>query len=96
MPASTRRAGETFVPGGIKHEKVHGEMIVDLVKAIENTSIGLSAPNDRDCQKVRAELQSRLGPLSQEQRRRSREFDQVEMRDGGNVHNLVLRLVNGS
>lgn len=96
MPASTRRAWETFVDGVIKHEKVHGEMIVDLVKAIENTSIGLSAPNDRDCQKVRAELQSRLGPLSQEQRRRSREFDQVEMRDGGNVHNLVLRLVNGS
>ncbi len=95
MPAATRRLWETFVTGVTVHEKVHGEFIVDLVKAIEATSIGLSAPNDPDCQKVRAELQSRLGPLSQEQRRRSREFDQVELTDGGNVHRLVLALVNG-
>ncbi|MFC3727472.1 DUF922 domain-containing Zn-dependent protease [Neoaquamicrobium sediminum] len=95
MPAATRRLWETFVTGVAAHEKVHGEFIVDLVKAIEATSVGLSAPNDPDCQKVRAELQSRLGPLSQEQRRRSREFDQVELTDGGNVHRLVLALVNG-
>lgn len=96
MPAATRRSWDSFLEGVIRHEKVHGEMIVDLVKAIEDVSIGLSAPNDPDCNKVRAALQSRLGPLSQEQRRRSREFDQVEMRDGGNVHKLVLALVNGS
>ncbi|WP_421929280.1 DUF922 domain-containing Zn-dependent protease [Neoaquamicrobium sediminum] len=95
MSAATRRLWETFVTGVTAHEKVHGEFIIDLVKAIEATSIGLSAPNDPDCQKVRAELQSRLGPLSQEQRRRSREFDQVELTDGGNVHRLVLALVNG-
>ncbi|MBX9452123.1 MAG: DUF922 domain-containing protein [Mesorhizobium sp.] len=95
MPAATRRLWETFVTGVTAHEKVHGEFIIDLVKAIEATSIGLSSPNDPDCQKVRAELQSRLGPLSQEQRRRSREFDQVELTDGGNVHRLVLALVNG-
>ena len=94
MPAATKRMWDEFVAGVTVHEKVHGDMIVDMVKAIEATSVGLSAPNDPDCQKVRAELQSRLGPLSQEQRRRSREFDQVEMRDGGNVHRLVLRLVN--
>lgn len=95
MPVQTRQLWEVFIDGVTKHEKVHGEMIVDLVKAIEETSIGLTAPNDPECKKVRAELQSRLGPLSQEQRRRSREFDQVEMRDGGNVHKLVLALVNG-
>src|SRR5690606_4422047 len=96
MPTATKRAWDSFVDGVIRHEKVHGEMIVDLVKAIEEVAIGLSAPKDPDCNKVRAALQSRLGPLSQEQRRRSREFDQVEMRDGGNVHKLVLTLVNGS
>ncbi len=94
MPPATKRLWDEFVAGVTVHEKVHGDMIVDMVKAIEATSVGLSAPNDPGCQKVRAELQSRLGPLSQEQRRRSREFDQVEMRDGGNVHKLVLRLVN--
>lgn len=95
MPAGTRRLWETFIEGVTAHEKIHGDFIVDLVKAIEATSVGLSAPNDPQCQKVRAELQSRLGPLSQEQRRRSQEFDRVELRDGGNVHRLVLDLVNG-
>jgi len=95
MPAATKRKWETFVEGVTRHEKVHGEFIVDLVKAIESVSVGLSAPADPNCQKVRAALQSKLGPLSDEQRRRSREFDRVEMNDGGNVHNLVLALVNG-
>ncbi len=44
---------------------------------------------------MREALQSRLGPLSQEQRRKSRDFDREEMRDGGNVHRLILALVNG-
>lgn len=95
MPAETRRRWDVFVAGVVAHEKVHGEFIVDLVKAIEAVSVGLSAPDDPGCQKVRAELQSRLGPLSQEQRRRSREFDRVEMSEGGNVHQLILALVNG-
>lgn len=95
MPAATKRLWETFIAGVAAHEKVHGEFIVDLVKAIEAVSVGLSAPNDPQCQKVRAELQSRLGPLSQQQRARSRDFDRVEMSDGGNVHKLVLALVNG-
>lgn len=99
--ASSRLSGpiaglwKTFVDGVTAHEKVHGDFIVDLVKAIEATSIGLTAANDPKCSKVRAELQSRLGPLSQAQRARSREFDRVELRDGGNVHRLVLALVNG-
>lgn len=95
MPASTRRLWDTFVAGVTAHEKVHGDFIVDLVRAIEAVSVGLTARDDPDCRKVRAELQSRLGPLSQEQRARSREFDRIEMGDGGNVHRLVLALVNG-
>lgn len=95
LPPETKRLWEIFVKGVTVHEKVHGDIIVDMVRAIEKTSVGLSAPNDPDCNKVRAELQSRLGPLSQEQRRRSREFDRLEMSDGGNVHRLILALVNG-
>jgi predicted secreted Zn-dependent protease len=95
MPAATRRLWETFIDGVTKHEKVHGDFIVEMVRKIEATSVGLTAPADPGCQKVRAELQSRLGTLSQEQRARSREFDRVEMGEGGNVHRLVLALVNG-
>ena len=93
-PAATKARWDAFIAGITAHEKVHGEMIVDLVKAIEAVSVGLTAPADPGCQKVRADLQSKLGPLSQAQRARSRAFDQEEMSNGGNVHQLILALVN--
>lgn len=95
LPQPTKALWDRFIAGVTEHEKVHGDMIVDMVKAIEQVSVGLSAPDDPGCKKVRAELQSRLGPLSQEQRRRSQEFDRVELNNGGNVHQLILALVNG-
>lgn len=95
LPAATQQAWKTFLEGIAAHEKVHGDIIVDMVRQIEAVSVGLSAPADPECKKVREALQSRLGPLSQEQRRRSRDFDREEMRDGGNVHRLILALVNG-
>lgn len=95
LPAATRARWEAFIAGIVAHEKVHGDIIIDMVREIEAISVGLNAPADPGCQKVRAALQSRLGPLSVEQRRRSREFDRIEMSQGGNVHQLVLALVNG-
>ena len=95
LPPATQRAWKTFLDGIAAHEKIHGDIIVEMVRQIEAISVGLSAPNDPGCQKVRQALQAQLGPLSQEQRRKSREFDLDEMRDGGNVHRLILALVNG-
>jgi predicted secreted Zn-dependent protease len=74
---------------------VHGEMIVAMVKEIEAFSVGLSAPDDPNCKKIRTRLQERLAELSQAQRQKSRDFDKVELSDGGNVHQLILDLVNG-
>ena len=70
-------------------------MIVDMVKQIEAYSIGLSAADDPDCNKVRAKLQERLPSISQARQQKSREFDRVEMSEGGNVHQLILAFVNG-
>lgn len=95
LPPPTRQSWETFIAGVAAHERVHGEFIVDMVRKIEAVSVGLTAENDPKCQKVRQKLQEHLGALSQEQRRRGREFDRGEMSDGGNVHRLVLALVNG-
>lgn len=95
LPGVTKRAWQTFLDGITAHEKVHGDIIVDMVRQIEAVSVGLNAPDDPGCKKVREALQTKLGALSQEQRRKSRDFDRVEMRDGGNVHRLILALVNG-
>lgn len=86
---------KTFIDGIAAHERVHGEMIVDLVKAIEAYSVGLTVADDPGCKKIRTQLTARLDQLSKEQRARSRDFDKAEMSGGGNVHQLVLALVNG-
>jgi predicted secreted Zn-dependent protease len=93
LPADTAR-WRRFIEGIRAHERVHGEIIIDMVKKIEAFSTGLSAGNDPGCKKVRAALQQRLGELSNAQRQASRDFDKAELGAGGNVHRLVMDLVN--
>ncbi|WP_394688480.1 DUF922 domain-containing Zn-dependent protease [Hoeflea sp.] len=95
LPSSVATSWKRFYYGLLTHEKVHGQHIIEMVQAIEAVSVGLSAPNDPGCHKVRAALQTHLKRLSDEQRARGRAFDRVEMSDGGAVHRLVLRLVSG-
>lgn len=95
LPDPIARNWKAFIDGVRKHERVHGEMIVAMVEEIEAFSVGLSAPDDPNCKKVRARLQERLAEISQAQRQKSRDFDRVELSDGGNVHQLILDLVNG-
>lgn len=87
-------AWKRFADGLAAHEKVHGEQIVAMVEAIEAVSVGLSAPADPDCQKVRAVLQGHLKRLSDARVAESRDFDRVEMGAGGAVEQLILDLVN--
>lgn len=95
LSPAMQRNWETFIEGIRAHERVHGDDITTMVRAIEDFSVGLSAADDPECQKVRQKLQARLGELSQAQRQRSRDFDQTEMSKGGNIHQLILALVNG-
>jgi len=93
LPPTTRRSWESFIAGVYKHERVHGDMIKDMVKEIEAASVGLSAADDPDCRKIRADLMTRLSGISNKQRQRSRDFDKAELSDGGNLQQLVLGLV---
>jgi predicted secreted Zn-dependent protease len=86
---------KTFIEGVTRHERVHGEMIVAMVKEIEAFTVGLSLPDDPNCKKIRTKITERLAEISQTQRQKSRDFDRVEMSDGGAVHQLILNLVNG-
>jgi predicted secreted Zn-dependent protease len=95
LSPAMQRNWDRFIEGIRAHERVHGEDIKEMVRAIEAYSVGLSAPADPGCQKVRQKLQARLGELSQAQRQKSRDFDRVEMSNGGNIHQLILTLVNG-
>ncbi len=95
LPPAMAEGWQTFINGVHKHERVHGDLIKDMVRKIEAVSVGLSAPGDPKCQKVRANLTERLGELSRAQRQQSRDFDRAELSNGGNIHQLVLALING-
>ncbi|MDP2149376.1 MAG: DUF922 domain-containing protein [Parvibaculum sp.] len=95
LPPGLATSWKRFYEGLAAHERVHGQHIIEMVQAIQDVSVGLSAPDDPGCEKVRAELQTHLKRLSDEQRARGREFDRIEMGNGGAVQSLVLGLVNG-
>lgn len=94
LSGSIAPAWKTFIDGVVAHEKIHGDFIVEMVREIEAMSVGLSVPNDPKCSAIRQELTRRLGEISLAQRARSRDFDKVELTEGGNVHQLILDLVN--
>ncbi|WP_093001239.1 DUF922 domain-containing protein [Rhizobium sp. NFR07] len=94
MPDHLKAKWDVFAAGVRKHELLHGEMIVEMVKEIEAVSVGLSVPNDPKCSKIRKELTAKLGEISRRNRERHRDYDKVEMNNGGNVHQLILNLVN--
>jgi predicted secreted Zn-dependent protease len=95
LPAPVSRNWQTFVEGVAAHERVHGDHIKAMVREIEAQSVGLTVEGDPGCKKIRTELTGRLAALSQAQRQKSRDFDRVEMGKGGNIHGLILALVNG-
>ncbi len=95
LPAAIAKNWDVFYAGVHAHELVHGDMIEDMVRQIEAVSVGLSVAGDPECRKIRAELTKRLSELSLAQRRASRDFDRVELGNGGNIHRLILGLVNG-
>ena len=95
LPVSTRKNWDTFIAGMHDHERVHGDIIKDMVKQIEASTVGMSVSDDPSCRKIKTELRKRLSALSLAQRQRSRDFDLIELRDGGNVHQFILNLVNG-
>lgn len=95
LSPSVRASWQTFIAGIESHERVHGDHIKDMVKAIEAATVGLSVPDDPKCQKIRTVMTGPLSELSQAQRQKSRDFDRSEMSEGGNVHQLILALANG-
>jgi predicted secreted Zn-dependent protease len=95
LPADLRKLWDAFIDGIEAHERVHGAYILDMTKATEAATVGLSVADDPGCKEVRALVAERALAANAEQRRRGADFDRAEMRDGGNVHQLVLALVNG-
>ncbi|MCF7670643.1 DUF922 domain-containing protein [Bacillus subtilis] len=94
LPPQTAALWSTFFDGIEKHEHIHGDYIKEMVHKIEAATVGMSVAKDPKCVKFKTELNKVLSELFQEQRQRGRDFDRLEMSQGGNVHQLILGLVN--
>nr|WP_313372795.1 DUF922 domain-containing Zn-dependent protease [Brucella intermedia] len=86
---------ETFYEGIRRHELVHGDHAKDMTREIVRRTVGLSVPDDPKCKKIRKVLIKEITDMVDVQRAQGRAFDRVEMGNGGNVHQLILALVNG-
>lgn len=95
LPAPVAENWKRFIAGMTAHEKVHGDHIKAMVDRIIATTVGVNVPDDAGCRKIRQQLLTPLAEASMEQRARSNAFDREEMSPGGNVHGLILDLVNG-
>lgn len=95
LSPDVQRSWSQFIAGVEKHERVHGSFVKELVQQIQDFSLGLRVENDPECRKIRDVLTRRLGDLSKAERQRNVDFDRVELTNGGNVHQLILNLVNG-
>jgi predicted secreted Zn-dependent protease len=95
LPLNTKRLWDTFSAGILAHEKVHGQQILAMANTIYSETVGFFQPDDPDCQKIREAIQPLLAAASNKQRAEARDFDRAEMSEGGNVHQLILNLVNG-
>lgn len=83
-----------FLSGIEQHEHIHGDYIKDMVRKIETATVGMSVANDPKCSKFKTALNDKLSEIFQEQRQRGRDFDRSDMAQGGNIHQLILGLVN--
>ena len=95
LTGSAKALWQTFIDGITRHEAVHGDSLIALTRTIEAETTGLRVEDDRACKKIRDAVSRRVGELYQAQRQEGRDFDRVEMSNGGNVHQLILNLVNG-
>jgi predicted secreted Zn-dependent protease len=86
---------ERFITGIRDHEQVHGAFIKDLVKGIETATVGMTVADDPQCSKIRIELKRRLTELFEAYKQKNQDFEREEMSEGGNIHQLILALVNG-
>lgn len=95
LPPDLAARWRVFIDGIRAHEAVHGEYVVDMAQQIHDTTVGFRQPDDPNCKKIRKTIQVPIKAAFDRYKARNRAFEQSEMSDGGNVHQLILELVNG-
>lgn len=94
LPPDVAARWKVFIDGIRTHENVHGKYVLEMAQTIHDTTLGFRQANDPNCRKIRQTIQVPIKAAFDRYKERNRAFEQVEMRRGGNVHQLILQLVN--
>ncbi|MEM6460992.1 MAG: DUF922 domain-containing protein [Pseudomonadota bacterium] len=95
LPPDVAARWRVFIEGIRVHEAVHGRYVLEMAQQIYDTTVGFRQKNDPGCKTIRSAIQTPLKAAFDRYKARNRAFEEAEMRDGGNVHRLILQLVNG-
>lgn len=95
LTASAERLWKSFIDGIRAHEKVHGDYIRQMTQAILDTTVGMVVENDPGCREIKERVKKPILDAGLAYKAKNSAFERVEMAKGGNVHQLILALVNG-
>ena len=95
LPPDVAARWRVFIAGIRAHEAVHGKYVIEMAQQIYDTTVGFRQPNDPNCKKIRAAIQAPLKAAFVRYKTRNRDFEQSEMRNGGNIQQLILELIDG-
>lgn len=95
LPVPTETLWKSFIDGIRAHEKVHGDYVRQMTQAILDTTVGMVVENDPGCRKIKEEVKKPILDAGLAYKAKNRAFEEAEMAKGGNVHRLILTLVNG-
>jgi predicted secreted Zn-dependent protease len=84
---------KTFLAGVHKHERRHGRIATDMVKAAAGEVSGITVAHDPSCNKARREARGRIDAVYARYEARQVAFDKREHQDGGRVEKLVDALM---
>ena len=93
LPPGLSRRWKTFLAGVHKHERKHGRIATDMVKAAAREVSGITVAHDPNCGKARREARRRIDAVYARYEARQVAFDKREHKDGGRVEKLVDALV---
>jgi predicted secreted Zn-dependent protease len=94
LAQALRKRWDAFSAGVRAHEEEHGRMIREMIAQAETAIAGTFVADDPSCSKAKREVLDRVDGIAQTYKQRSRDFDRVEQSNGGNVHRLILALVD--
>jgi predicted secreted Zn-dependent protease len=96
LSGDVARRWQRFIEGIEAHEFQHGVFVQQMTTEIRDGTAVLTTDQDNaNCDALRQKVQGVVAQAFNRYKARNREFEVSEMSQGGNVHQLVLALLEG-